>query len=81
MYNDNDEMYDVRDLDDDVKERKELIEEAKALDPEADWNSLSRQVNSQLPGPPCLLWRSTRPRCSCSYPTSHIPQKPLSAPC
>lgn len=46
MYNDNDEMYDVRDFDEDVKERKELIEEAKALDPDADWNSLSRQVNS-----------------------------------
>ena len=45
MYNDN-EMYDVRDFDDDVKERRALIEEAKALDPDAEWNALSRQISN-----------------------------------
>lgn len=45
MYND-DEMYEVRDFDDDVNQRRALIEEAKALDINADWNTLSHQVNN-----------------------------------
>lgn len=45
MYNEYDEMMDERDLDQDIDSRKALIEEAKELDMNTDWNTLTRQIN------------------------------------
>lgn len=45
MYNNNDEMYEVSDFDEDVELRKELIEEAKNIDPSSDWNAVMRQIS------------------------------------
>lgn len=39
-----DEMYEVKDVDEEMKQREALIEEAKSLDPEAEWNAVARQV-------------------------------------
>ena len=46
MYNDHDEMYEVDDFDEDIKRRQALIEEAKAIDPEADWNEVFREISN-----------------------------------
>ena len=41
----NDEI-EVRDLDQNIQERKDLIEAAKNLDLSADWNTLIHEVNA-----------------------------------
>lgn len=41
----NDELYEVEDMDEDIKQKKELIEEAKNLEDSGDWNSMSRKIN------------------------------------
>lgn len=45
-YNENDEMFETEVEIDDVAEKKALIEEAKALDPEADWKDVAPQINA-----------------------------------
>ncbi|WP_416324565.1 DUF349 domain-containing protein [[Eubacterium] hominis] len=45
MYNDHDEMYEVDDLDEDIKRREALIEEAKQIDPASDWNEVFREIS------------------------------------
>lgn len=40
MYNENDEMYEVSDYDEDIRSREALIEEAKNLPENADWNEV-----------------------------------------
>lgn len=46
-YNDADEMFETEmELVDDIQERKNLIEEAKALDPEAEWKDVAPAINS-----------------------------------
>lgn len=46
MYNDNDEMYEVGDFDEDVEQRKALIEEAKQLEMSADVNAVFREISN-----------------------------------
>lgn len=46
MYNDNDEMYEVGDFDEDVEQRKALIEEAKQLEMTADVNAVFREISN-----------------------------------
>ena len=45
-YNENDEMFETEVEIDDVAAKKALIEEAKALDPEADWKDVAPQINA-----------------------------------
>lgn len=45
-YNENDEMFETEVEIDDVAAKKGLIEEAKALDPEADWKDVAPQINA-----------------------------------
>ena len=45
MYNDHDEMYEVDDMDEDIKSREALIEEAKQINPEAEWNEVFREIS------------------------------------
>ena len=45
-YNENDELFETEVEIDDVAEKKALIEEAKALDPEADWKEVAPQINA-----------------------------------
>lgn len=44
MYNDHDEMYEVEDFDEDIRERKALIEEAKKIEESSNWNEIFRKV-------------------------------------
>lgn len=44
MYNNNDEMYEVSDLDEDIRRREELIEQAKNIQVEADLNEAIREA-------------------------------------
>lgn len=44
MYNDNDELYEVGDFDEDVEQRKALIEEAKQLEMTEDMNAVFREI-------------------------------------
>lgn len=46
MYNDRDEMYEVSDFDEDVERRKELLEQAKQLDQNAEWNTVFQEVSN-----------------------------------
>lgn len=46
MYNDHDEMYEVDDFDEDIKRRQALIEEVKAIDPDAEWNEVFREISN-----------------------------------
>ena len=41
MYEDNDNLYLVSDMDEDIKKRKELIEEAKNINADKNWNEIS----------------------------------------
>ena len=46
-YNENDEIFGTEmEMVDDIQERKALIEEAKALDPEAEWKDVAPQINA-----------------------------------
>lgn len=45
MNNNNDEMYEVNDLDEDIRLRENLLEEAKNIDGEADWNEIFRTIS------------------------------------
>lgn len=45
-YNEYDEMFEQEMELDDIQERKALIEEAKTLDPEAEWKDVAPQINS-----------------------------------
>lgn len=44
MYNDRDEMYEVSDYDEDIKQREALLEEVKHLQEGEDWNAVFQQV-------------------------------------
>lgn len=46
MYNDHDEMFEVEDFDEDIKRRKELIEEAKNIEASSDWNKIFAQISN-----------------------------------
>lgn len=45
MYQENDDMLEVNDFDEDIRRREELIEEAKNIPADADWNEVMHQVN------------------------------------
>lgn len=45
MYEDNDNLYLVSDMDEDIKKRKELIEEAKNINADKNWNEIYRQIS------------------------------------
>lgn len=45
MYQENDDMLEVNDFDEDIRRREELIEEAKNIPADADWNDVMHQVN------------------------------------
>ena len=45
MYEDNDNLYLVSDMDEDIKKRKELIEEAKNINADKNWNEICRQIS------------------------------------
>ncbi len=45
MYQENDDMLEVNDFDEDIRHREELIEEAKNIPADADWNEVMHQVN------------------------------------
>lgn len=45
MYNNHDEMYEVDDFDEDIKQREALLEEAKKIDADTDLNDAIRQVS------------------------------------
>ena len=40
MYQENDDMLEVNDFDEDIRRREELIEEAKNIPADADWNEV-----------------------------------------
>lgn len=44
MYNDHEEQYEVDDFDEDIKRRKELLEEAKQLQEAENWNEVFKDV-------------------------------------
>lgn len=46
MYQENDDMLEVNDFDEDIRRREELIEEAKNIPADADWNEVMHQVNN-----------------------------------
>lgn len=46
MYNDHDEQYEVDDFDEDIKRRKELIEQAKQLQATEDWNEVFKEITA-----------------------------------
>lgn len=45
MYEDNDNLYLVSDMDEDIKKRKGLIEEAKNINADKNWNEIYRQIS------------------------------------
>lgn len=45
MYQENDDMLEVNDFDEDIRRREELIEEAKNIPADADWDEVMHQVN------------------------------------
>lgn len=45
MYQENDDLLEVNDFDEDIRRREELIEEAKNIPADADFNEVMRQVN------------------------------------
>lgn len=45
MFNDNDDFYEVNDYDEDIRCKEALLEEAKALDPELEWNAVFRELS------------------------------------
>lgn len=46
MYNDHEEQFEVEDFDEDIKRRKELLEEAKNIQESSDWNETFRQISN-----------------------------------
>lgn len=44
MYNENDEMFVVSDMDEDIKKRKELIEQAKNIEADKSWNEIFKEI-------------------------------------
>lgn len=46
MYNNNDEMFETSDFDEDVQSREALIEEAKNINMDADWNEIMHEITN-----------------------------------